>query len=102
MENKLTFRNAERKDTGLILQFIKELADYEKMLDQVVADEETLKHGFLISKKQRLFLRWKMVKKSVLHCFSIISLHFLDVPVFIWRICMSSLSVVEKDMVRQF
>lgn len=33
MENKLTFRNAERKDTGLILQFIKELADYEKMLD---------------------------------------------------------------------
>ena len=42
MENKLTFRNAERKDTGLILQFIKELADYEKKLDQVVADEETL------------------------------------------------------------
>lgn len=42
MENKLTFRNAERKDTGLILQFIKELAAYEKMLDQVVADEETL------------------------------------------------------------
>ena len=42
MENKLTFRNAERKDTGLILQFIKELADYEKMLDEVVADEATL------------------------------------------------------------
>ena len=42
MENNLTFRNAERKDTGLILQFIKELADYEKMLDEVVADEKTL------------------------------------------------------------
>ena len=42
MENNLTFRNAERKDTGLILQFIKELADYEKMLDEVVADEATL------------------------------------------------------------
>ena len=42
MENKLTFRNAERKDTGLILQFIKELADYEKMLDEVVTDEVTL------------------------------------------------------------
>ena len=42
MENDLTFRNAERKDTGLILQFIKELADYEKMLDEVVADEATL------------------------------------------------------------
>lgn len=42
MDNKLTFRNAERKDTTLILRFIKELADYEKMLDEVVADEATL------------------------------------------------------------
>lgn len=38
----LTFRNAERKDTLLILQFIKELADYEKMQNEVVADEATL------------------------------------------------------------
>lgn len=42
MESNLTFRSAERKDTALILQFIKELADYEKMLDEVVADEATL------------------------------------------------------------
>lgn len=42
MDSELTFRNAERKDTGLVLQFIKELADYEKMLDEVVADETTL------------------------------------------------------------
>lgn len=38
----LTFRNAERKDTLLILQFIKELADYEQMQNEVVADETTL------------------------------------------------------------
>ncbi len=38
----LTFRYAERKDVGLILQFIKDLASYEKMLDEVVADEPTL------------------------------------------------------------
>ena len=38
----LKFRNAERKDTALILQFIRELADYEKMLDEVVADEAML------------------------------------------------------------
>ena len=37
------FRYAERKDTSLILQFIRELADYEKMLHEVVADEKTLK-----------------------------------------------------------
>ena len=42
MNNTLTFRFAKRSDTALILQFIKELADYEKMLDEVVADEATL------------------------------------------------------------
>jgi len=42
MDGNITFRNAERKDTALILQFIKELADYEKMSDEVVADETTL------------------------------------------------------------
>ena len=38
----IEFRFAERIDTPLILEFIKELADYEKMLSEVVANEETL------------------------------------------------------------
>ena len=38
----MEFRYAERKDTALILRFIEEQADYEKMLDEVVADEKTL------------------------------------------------------------
>ena len=42
MKNELTFRYAQRSDAPLILQFIRELADYEKMSDEVVADEETL------------------------------------------------------------
>ena len=42
MENKLTFRYAVRKDIPLILQFIRDLAEYEKLLDEVVADEATL------------------------------------------------------------
>ena len=37
------FRFAQEKDTALILYFIKELAKYEKMLDDVVAKEEILK-----------------------------------------------------------
>lgn len=36
MENEI-FRFASEKDLTLILTFIKELADYEKMLDEVVA-----------------------------------------------------------------
>ena len=45
------FRYAVREDTALILQFIRELADYEKMLDQVVADEATLEHWIFDEKK---------------------------------------------------
>ena len=41
--SKLTFRTAEEKDCGLILFFIRELATYEKMLDEVVATEELLR-----------------------------------------------------------
>ena len=37
-----TFRFATSQDTPLILHFIKELASYEKMLDEVVATEELL------------------------------------------------------------
>ena len=39
---ELTFRFAEEQDTPLILDFIRRLADYEHLLDQVVADEATL------------------------------------------------------------
>ena len=38
----LKFRFATEQDTGLILQFIRALAEYEKMLDLVVADEAIL------------------------------------------------------------
>ena len=39
----LTFRFANEKDCGLILDFIRRLAEYEKMSDQVVASEELLR-----------------------------------------------------------
>lgn len=41
MEN-FTFRYAGREDCALILDFIKDLAEYERMSDQVVADESML------------------------------------------------------------
>ena len=46
-----TFRFAEREDTALILAFIKALAEYEKMLDEVVADEATLEEWLFDKKK---------------------------------------------------
>ena len=42
MSETIKFRKAVPGDEGLILTFIRELADYEGMLDQVVADEATL------------------------------------------------------------
>lgn len=42
MAEKVIFRFAGREDVPLILRFIKELAEYEKMADLVVADEKTL------------------------------------------------------------
>ena len=39
----MTFRFANEMDTALILQFIRGLAEYEHLADQVVADEETLR-----------------------------------------------------------
>lgn len=47
---KLSIRYATEADAGLILEFIKELATYEKMLDDVVATEELLKE-WLFEKK---------------------------------------------------
>jgi GNAT superfamily N-acetyltransferase len=43
-------RTATREDIPLVLQFIKELAVYEKMLDEVIATEETLEES-LFEKK---------------------------------------------------
>lgn len=42
MNKDLVFRYAERKDIPCILDFIKKLAEYEKMSDEVVADETIL------------------------------------------------------------
>lgn len=51
-ENKqLTFRFAKRNDVPLILKFIKELADYEKLLHEVVATEEVLEQWIFDKEK---------------------------------------------------
>ena len=47
---ELTFRYAQESDVNLILKFISYLAEYEEMLDEVVATEELLRE-WLFDKK---------------------------------------------------
>ena len=51
MENNLQFRYATEEDTEKILYFIKELAAYEKMSEEVVATEELLQEWIFEKKK---------------------------------------------------
>ena len=48
---ELTFRFAGENDVSIILHFIRELASYEKMLDEVVATEELLREWIFEKKK---------------------------------------------------
>lgn len=63
MENKLTFRYAVRKDIPLILQFIRDLAEYEKLLDEVVVDEATLEEWIFDQKKAEVIFAMEKGKE---------------------------------------
>ncbi len=49
--DELTFRSADEDDCGLILRFVKELAEYEHMADQVVATEALLREWIFEKRK---------------------------------------------------
>ncbi|WP_430535898.1 GNAT family N-acetyltransferase [Listeria rocourtiae] len=55
-EKSLEFRYAVEQDVPLILEFIRELADYEKMLDQVVATEEMLMEWLFVKEKAEVII----------------------------------------------
>jgi GNAT superfamily N-acetyltransferase len=56
MHNSFKIRFATKEDTGLILTFIKELADYEKLLDQVIADEQILEESLFVKKSAEVII----------------------------------------------
>lgn len=51
MKESFSYRYANRQDVPLVLRFIKELADYEEMLPEVVADEATLEEWLFDKEK---------------------------------------------------
>ena len=60
---QMRFRFAEEKDTALILRFIKALAEYERMSDQVVATEALLREWIFEKKKAEVLFVQKVIQR---------------------------------------
>ncbi len=77
--DNLRLKKAKIEDTGLILDLIKEIATYEKMLDQVVATEESLKES-IFNKKEAEVLLVELNKEVIGYV-----LYFFNYSTFIGR-----------------
>lgn len=55
-EGKFSIRFATREDVPLILNFVKELAEYEHMLDEVVADEALMEEWIFDKQKAEVII----------------------------------------------
>lgn len=77
--DNLKLKKAKIEDTGLILELIKEIATYEKMLDQVVATEESLKES-IFNKKEAEVLLVELNKEVIGYV-----LYFFNYSTFIGR-----------------
>ncbi len=51
----IKFKKAQKEDVKLILQFIKKLAKYEKMSDEVIATEDILFDSIFIKKQANVY-----------------------------------------------
>ena len=92
-DKAVEFRFAKPQDIPLILRFIRELADYEGMLDQVVATEELQgTSGCLRRKRQEVILGMKDGETVGFALFFHNFSTFLEGPAYIWRTCMCARS----------
>lgn len=55
-EQIFTIRSAEEKDCGVILSFIKALAAYENLADEVVADEAILQDSLFVKRQAEVII----------------------------------------------
>ena len=65
VDKDVEFRFAKPQDIPLILRFIRELADYEGMLDQVVATEELLNQWLFEKEKAEVILGLSLIHIDV-------------------------------------
>lgn len=75
----MEFRFAQRKDTGIILDFINRLAEYEHMSDDVVATEALLEEWIFDRKKAQVLFALQEGKEVG------IALYFYNFSTFLGR-----------------
>lgn len=54
--SEFSIRPARAEDTGIILDLIRQLAEYEKCSQEVVADEQTLRHSLFMEHSAEVLL----------------------------------------------
>lgn len=91
-DKAVEFRFAKPQDIPLILRFIRELADYEGMLDQVVATEELLNQWLFEKEKAEVILGMKDGETVGFALFFHNSPPSWEGPAYIWRTCMCARS----------
>ena len=101
MVQEFTIRQAERRDVPLLLEFIRGIAKYEKMEDEVVATVETLEAEMFDHHKAEAVFAVVDGKEVGLRCISLISQRSSAIRVCIWRICLCGLSIEGKVMARR-
>ena len=102
MGHSVDFRPARREDVPLILRFIRGLADYEKLLDQVVADQATLEEWLFDREKAEVIFALAEGREVGFALFFHNFSTFLAGRGSTWRICLSCRSTGAGGLERPF
>lgn len=97
----ITFRYATKNDSELVLKFIKELAVYEKLENEVVATKELLEKWIFDKKKAEVIFAVVSGKEVGFALFSVHSQLSLADQEFILKICMFHLNTEDLAMEKQ-
>ena len=79
LKNNLVIRNAKEEDVSILLDLIREIAEYEKMSDQVIATEETLMESIFKNNRANALIL-EVDNKKIGYC-----IYFYNFSTFIGR-----------------